>query len=55
MVDVKGSAEELLYTSQWAVDSDFWHTYRTLFWSGNDTIYATTGNTAGWLLTLGGK
>lgn len=55
VLDVDGGGEILLYTSKWFLDSDFWHTYRTLIWTGNDTIYAATDYTHGWLLTVGGK
>ncbi len=55
VLDVKGGEEVLLSTPQWFLNSDFWHTYRTLIWSGNDTIYAATDFTDGWLLTVGIK
>lgn len=55
VLDVKGGAEALLSTPQWLLSSDFWHTYRTLIWAGNDTIYAATDFTEGWLLTVGSK
>jgi Tol biopolymer transport system component len=55
LLDVKDGTEAVLYTPQWFLYSDFWHTYPSLFWSGNDSIYAITDFTDGWMLTVGSK